>query len=256
MVKFQFDKTGQGPVIILLHGFCLGPHIWQDLITGLSKKFAVYNLAFPVVSQTSLQDQKPDFALLGAHLTQFLTFHKISSATIIGHSMGGYLGISFLKQFPEKVDQLILLHSTAEADKEDRIIQRKKSLDFVEKHGPAALMQSFIPLLFYDDFPKIEEIITKAKKTDVFTFKWYTHAMLNRAEQLDVIEETHKKIAFIAGEHDIIMPVNDLLNQARLNSKHEFYMLENSAHMGMLEQPEKLLPILNELMIQQLYSFL
>lgn len=245
---FQFEKTGQGPAVLLLHGFCLDTTIWSSISAALSKRNTLYNLALPQTDHSSLKGHKPDFSLLSQQLLRFIESEKIASVTILGHSMGGYLGLDFLKQYPEKINQLILLHSTAEIDDEERRIQRFKSLDFVEKHGPAALMQSFIPSLFHNDHTAVEEVISNAKNTLASTFKWYTHAMLDRKERLDLLEATDKRIVFIAGEHDKIMPVDSILSQARLNSLHEFYMLENAAHMGMLEQPEKLRAILHEIM--------
>ena len=46
-------------------------------------------------------------------------------------------------------------------------------------------------------------------------------------------------ILFIAGQHDIAVPLADSLKQATLANTTWFYILQNSGHMGMIEEKEK-----------------
>ena len=37
--KIAFDQAGQGPTLVLLHGFCEDSTMWADFVPLLSKKY-------------------------------------------------------------------------------------------------------------------------------------------------------------------------------------------------------------------------
>ncbi len=45
---------------------------------------------------------------------------KIEKAIILGHSMGGYVGLAFAELYPEKLQKLVLLNSTSKEDSAEK----------------------------------------------------------------------------------------------------------------------------------------
>ena len=49
---------------------------------------------------------------LSDYLYEFMKHVNVESAVLIGNSMGGHIGLIFTKEYPEKVDDLILTGSS------------------------------------------------------------------------------------------------------------------------------------------------
>src|SRR5699024_11944117 len=59
---------------------------------------------------------------------------NITSASFIGHSMGGYITMAFLEKYPDAVEKLLLLNSSPKADSEKRLKERDQVVKIVKKH--------------------------------------------------------------------------------------------------------------------------
>ncbi len=57
---------------------------------------------------------------------------EVSSCVITGHSMGGYVSLAFLEQFPAYLKGLILFHSHAAADTDEAKKNRERTVKIVE----------------------------------------------------------------------------------------------------------------------------
>jgi pimeloyl-ACP methyl ester carboxylesterase len=69
--------------------------------------------------------------------------------------------------------------------------------------------------------------------------------MMIRPDRSAVLKQFEKPVLLVSGDADTLVPSRDLLQQKRLAKKGYFYRLEQSAHMGMLEEPEKTNQILS-----------
>ena len=58
-------------------------------------------------------------------------------------------------------------------------------------------------------------------------------------------------VLFIAGEHDVAIPLDDVLKQCHLPEKSYFHLLKESGHMGMMEETEKANQILEEFLLEK-----
>ena len=101
-----------GKTVVLFHGknFCAAT--WQDTISALTgagyRAIAVDQIGFcksskPAHYQFSLQQ-------LAGNTHALLASLGISRATIIGHSVGGMLGLRYALTFPDDVDLLVLVN--------------------------------------------------------------------------------------------------------------------------------------------------
>ena len=68
--------------------------------------------------------------------------------------------------------------------------------------------------------------------------------MMSRPERTAVIQKASFPILFIAGQHDIAVTITDSLKQSHLANATHFHILENSGHMGMIEEKEKTIELL------------
>ena len=106
------EGAGNGRTAVLLHGknFC-GP-TWDDTITVLVE--AGWRVIAPdqigFCGSTKPRGYQFSFAQLAANTHGLLESLDVERAVVIGHSMGGMLGVRYALQYPDAVEQLVLVN--------------------------------------------------------------------------------------------------------------------------------------------------
>ena len=94
--KVGFTEQGKGTPIILLHGFCEDSRMWDDFLTQFPRR-RIIRIDLPGFGQTELQEEHTISAM--THCVKAVIDHlDIKKCIIIGHSMGGYVSLDFVKQ--------------------------------------------------------------------------------------------------------------------------------------------------------------
>ena len=168
----------------------------------------------------------------------------IEGCVLAGHSLGGYISLALLEKYPEMVEGIGLVNSTAYADSEEKKRSRDNVILFVEKHGMEKFIDAFVPQLFYSESRKrlreeIEELLSISRTTPKETLIAYTRAMQRRKERLQVLRHFRKPILYIAGEEDSTVSLADTQKQVTTLSNYELHVLEKTGHMALFEKPQE-----------------
>jgi pimeloyl-ACP methyl ester carboxylesterase len=245
------DKAAEGIPLLLLHGFCETHQVWEHYLAALGTRFRVLCPDLPGFGRSSSLPEGFTLSDVAERLAAWLHQLGIEKAIIIGHSLGGYVALALLEKYPELFAGIGLFHSTAYADSSEKRKSRQHVIDFVEKHGVETFATSFVPQLFHTtNRPYIEEYIAKvvaiAAATPEYTLIGYTRAMQQRPDRLAVLEAYKGPILYIIGEKDGSVPLEDSKRQLLQLHNYQAYVLEETGHMGMFEQEERCLEILQE----------
>ena len=239
MYPFHYQEYGKGQTVILLHGFAESLNIWTELISELDNQFHLIAIDLPGFGKTPIHKSEFQLKEIAVLLIEFLKEKGIGQFHLVGHSLGGYIALSMATLNSDIIKSMVLFHSTAIADSIDKMYTRDKIMAFIQKHGSLPFLQSFVPFLFYK--PKqswIDELIMDAKGINSELLIAYTQAMKNRPSFLALLPEFVFKIMIIAGENDILLPIETLDNQLKSLKNAHFLTLKEVGHMGMIEQPE------------------
>jgi pimeloyl-ACP methyl ester carboxylesterase len=110
-INIRYVVKGAGSPLLLIHGFGEFLEVWWYNIDSLSKHYLVYAMDLP---GHGLSDKPPiDYKLffIAEFVADFMRTLRIERASLVGHSMGGLLGLSVAINFPEKVDKLHMVKS-------------------------------------------------------------------------------------------------------------------------------------------------
>src|SRR4051812_21614100 len=89
-----FSDTGKGRAVVLLHGY-LGSHkIWEQTISNLSKVHRVIAIDLPGHGATSNFGYAHSMELMAKCVKAVMDHLRLKKYVIIGHSMGGYVGLA------------------------------------------------------------------------------------------------------------------------------------------------------------------
>lgn len=242
MVYYK-SVTHQKPVVVLLHGFGETSGIWQYLVNALQNEYTVLIPDLPGSGKSPVLDDN-SISSMADCVYKMLEQEKIDRCILIGHSMGGYITLAFAEKYPQKLTAFSLFHSTAYPDNEEKKETRNIAIEFFKNNGARLFFKTATPNLFSAAYrnshqSEINELINEAGKFSVEALIKYYQTMMERPDLTNVLRNTKVPVMIIAGKFDQAAPLQDLLEQSSLPAVCYFHILNNSGHMGMLEEPEK-----------------
>ena len=108
--KVHYVEAGNGPPIILIHGFLYHTVMWKKNIDALAEKFKVYAIDLWGWGYSErLKENEYSFERYGKQIVGFMDALNIKKATLAGQSMGGGISVYVAAHYPERVDRLILV---------------------------------------------------------------------------------------------------------------------------------------------------
>ncbi|PCH53518.1 MAG: alpha/beta hydrolase, partial [Flavobacteriaceae bacterium] len=127
----HYTSAGTGSTIVLLHGFLENSTMWNEITKVLSKKNNVICIDLLGHGKTEnhgyIHTMKDQAEMVKAVLNHL----RLRKYVLIGHSMGGYIALAFIKLFPQNVKGLCLMNSTALPDSEEKKINRDRAIKAV-----------------------------------------------------------------------------------------------------------------------------
>ncbi len=119
-VSLAFDRFGQGVPLILMHGYPLNRTIWKGVIPYLQDVADVIIPDLRGHGDSPIPQGEYRMETMAGDVITLMDKLGIDRAVIAGHSMGGYVALSLIRNYPERVIALALVASQAEADSPER----------------------------------------------------------------------------------------------------------------------------------------
>ena len=240
------DKEfGKGYPVILLHGFGESHTIWEPIGIKLAEKYRVLLPDLPGFGQSDPLPFDHSLDMVSNSIYDWLKKKNISECIIIGHSLGGYITLEIAKKFPNIVSAIGLVHSTALEDTIEKKLGREKSIEFIQKHGVAKFIDSFVPMLFHEanrdkHTEAIEKLMSEARQIPEKTMTDYMLSMRDRDDSTEFLKEFEKPILFVFGEQDSSIPLARSKEQIKYMQHPYLKNLPETGHMGMIEREEEI----------------
>lgn len=229
---------GQGEPLVFLHGFCSDQRIWDSFISPFAEEYQVILLDLPGCGKSEMADN--DLTVWASACWNSLTQLGVQACHIVGHSMGGYVALEMMMQAPERFKSFTSFHSTPIADTEERRTNRMRQIEFIDKYGPKMLVRQIIPALFMEgvDNTFIDKAVRIAENQTGQGLQSALSAMANRSDNREMLFSADIPVLFLSGRYDGILPIADQEIFAQSCKRGLIRILENTAHMGMLEEKE------------------
>jgi pimeloyl-ACP methyl ester carboxylesterase len=109
--RVRFHRSGEGPLLVLLHGIASTADTWSPVVAGLAAQHTV--IAPDLLGHGHSAKPRGDYSL-GAYASgvrDLVAALGYDRATVVGHSLGGGIAMQFAYQFPERVERLVLIGS-------------------------------------------------------------------------------------------------------------------------------------------------
>jgi pimeloyl-ACP methyl ester carboxylesterase len=244
--KIAYSETGKGSTVVLLHGFLENSTMWNSQIEVLAKRNRVVCIDSLGHGQTdclgyihSMEDQ----ADMIHHVLHEL---KIRKAILIGHSMGGYVGLAFAELYPEMMKGLVLMNSTARADSEERKTNRDRAIKAVKQNYEAFIKMSIANLFSEGNRERLTEEIelvrNQALKTPLQGIVAALEGMKVRNDREVILHFATYPILLILGKQDPVLNYEE--NRTQIETTKITLITFNAGHMSHIENREELSDVL------------
>jgi len=240
--KIAYKREGFGEVIFLIHGFLENMNMWDEISAEFIKTHEIVRVDLPGFGNSDRLEDIPSMSLYAECVNQLILELNIGNFTLIGHSMGGYVGLELLKICPEKINHFILFHSTAKADSEQKKNDRTRAIKTVNEKQNVYL-KTAIPFLFPEQFQSscsgyIQKMIEEAKNLHSSGIIAALKGMQQRKDCNDLLKSLSCRKTYIAGTFDPLLNVAALREEAS-NNEANFIEIENAGHMSHFECPSE-----------------
>lgn len=241
--NIHYTKSGTGPAVILLHGFLESTTMWEPLVSRIADKHTVIAIDFPGMGKSEPVAEVHTMTMMAEVVHALLQECNIDKATLIGHSMGGYITLAFIDLFEDKAEKIILLNTTSIADSEERKSVRNRSVQLVRERPKAYISMAIGNWAVEDSREKFKEDLDFLKnQAYTFPIEGITAAlrgMRDRKDRTEVLSKFPKPKYLLLAEDDPIIDAKEtskLAQQAGVKVK-----IISGGHMSMIENQTALL---------------
>jgi len=245
-IELAYARRGKGTPLVLLHGFPLDHHLWDDVSSLLEDKFELilpdlrgFGESTTVGAPYSMDDYASDIAGL---LDQF----GIQKAAVAGHSMGGYVALAFAKLYPERVSGLALISSQVLADPPDRKEGRYKSAADVSEKGIGGVVEAMTSKFTSD--PRLQAVARALmEKQQPGAYIGALKAMAERMDATSLLSTFKFPVVIVHGDADALIPVARAREVKAAVPDSHYVELKDTGHVPMLEAAKETAEALHRL---------
>ena len=240
----RYKLEGSGCTVVLLHGYLESLDIWSSFSKYLAEKFRVVCIDLPGHGKSGILKDVHSMELMAEAVKSVLDKLNTGKCVLIGHSMGGYVTLAFAGLYTERLDGYSLFHSTPFADTEEKKQNRDREIDLVNQGKKDLIFKTNVPKAFADDNlgmlkSEVERAVKIAYETPEDGIKAVLEGMKIRFDRQKELMNSEIPVMVILGKKDNYIPYDIIKERIMLSGKGEIFILDNSGHMGFIEEQEK-----------------
>lgn len=240
--NIYYEVQGKGRAIILLHGFLECLNMWSYMADHLSKQYKVITIDLPGHGKSDCIGYVHTMNDMAHTVHEIVKKENIRKATLIGHSMGGYVSLAFADLYPDNIKAICLFFSTSRPDNKEKKISRNQAIELVKQNHKSFVRKAF-PMLFRSKYRSLRKETIKQAKTDALSTSKQgiiaaLEGMKTRKSREVLLKFPPYPIHFISGKKDPVIPSKTIEEQLTRSERVTGIILSEPGHMGHIETPE------------------
>jgi pimeloyl-ACP methyl ester carboxylesterase len=215
------EVSAEGEPLVLIHGLAESSRVWYRNVPALAERYHVYLVDLPGFGSMRHLRRYFDLHECSSWLDGWMQAVGLTSAHMVGHSMGGYVAMALAALRPEKIQRLVLVDSIgAPFASPDLRRNQYQAFKAIGRTTPA-----FWPYIAYDYLRAGPVMVLKAAQ------------QILALDAAEVVAAVQAPTLLIWGAEDDLVPLamsrplHERLAESRL------LVLERANHFCMFEQP-------------------
>src|SRR5579863_8108320 len=107
--KLHYLTAGQGPALILLHGYTQTSRMWRPLIDKLKGKFSLIAPDLPGIGDSDIPKDGSDMKTAAIRIHALAKSLGVTKARVVGHDIGLMVAYAYAAQFSAEVEKLVVM---------------------------------------------------------------------------------------------------------------------------------------------------
>lgn len=217
------DAGSGAKTLVLVHGLASNAGFWREMIPQLTPHYRVIAIDLPGYGKSGKGNLPYGMRYYADAVAALISELKLTNVTVVGHSMGGQIGMTLSLSHPESIESLVLLapagvesFSRGSGDWLSSVITHDGVVKTTEEQIRRNLSGNF-----YRWNPRhewmVEERVRIAKAKEIYEF---AHAVDKSVDAMlaeptsDRLEEITHRTLIVHGKYDGLIP-NPYLNPGR-----------------------------------------
>ncbi len=239
-LRIHYERGGQGPLLVLLHGIGSNARSWGHQLQGLAGEYDV--VAWDMRGYGSSSDPDGPYSLedIAGDLAGLLDHLGFEKAHVGGLSMGGVVAQEFYRYFPQRVRSLILADTSAgqrALEEEER--QRRLEQRLTGAAEPAGLARQRTPQLLSPDAPP--DVVAEAESimAEIHPEGYRLAARaFSETDERDLLPRIDVPTLVLWGEYDTVATRQDVEVLASNIKGAQFEVIPRAGHLSNQENSE------------------
>lgn len=243
-IPVSYSDTGEGRPVVLLHGYLESGDVWQPLTELLCREFRVIAVDLPGHGKSGVAGEEHTMEFLGGAVREVIADAGLDRVLLAGHSLGGYAALAFAELWPENLSGYVLFHSHPHADTPEAIEKREREIAIVSAGKKNIMYPGNVSMMFSERnlmampeaLERLKRIASQNPGEGIIAL---LKGMIARPSRQSVVEGGRVPLLWILGRGDLYFTPEKALGDVKLPANAEVVILENSGHLGFIEETER-----------------
>ncbi|HEX6271313.1 MAG TPA: alpha/beta hydrolase [Anaerolineales bacterium] len=237
-IELAYSRRGKGKPLVLLHGYPLDHHLWDEVVPLLEDTFDIITPDLRGFGESTTVDTFYVMDDYASDIAALLDQLGIQQTAIVGHSMGGYVALAFARLYPERVSGLGLVSSQVPADPPDRKEGRYKSAAEVSERGIGGVVETMASKFTSDK--RLQAFARETMQRQQSTaYIGALRAMAERVDSAPMLSSFKFPVVIVHGKADELIPIDRAREVKEVVPHAHLVELESAGHIPMLEAKEE-----------------
>lgn len=243
-VRLNFLDEGTGEPLVFVHGFPLDHTMWQPQIDHFRASHRVIAPDLRGFGKSGVTPGRVTMDQFADDIVSLLDAAGVPGpVNLCGLSMGGYIALSMVARYPQRIRRLILCDTRSIGETPEAAEGRRKLAAKVLELGPQVVAEAMAERLLAPETrarsPEIlDRLIATILKTDREGIAAASHGMADRPDRTADLAKIKAPTLVLVGEHDIISPAEEMRVLSTRIPNARFVLIRDAGHMAPLEKPE------------------
>ena len=108
-MKLHYLTAGEGPALILLHGYTQTSRMWRAIIPVLAEKFTVIAPDLPGIGDSAVPEDGLDMKTAAVRIYALTKSLGVEKARVVGHDIGLMVAYAYAAQFSAETEKLVVM---------------------------------------------------------------------------------------------------------------------------------------------------
>lgn len=248
-IKIHYERCGSGPAMLFINGLGMDKSSLEPLAGRVADSFSVTTYDMRCAGESDKPDERFVISDIADEAIALLNHLKIQRTSVLGFSMGGMIAIDLALRYPERVESLFLIATSASPHKPYptspdvmKIFRRTDVCnELLAKVYEIAFGSKYKSKISADDF-----ISFRLKDTNPQPAYAYLRQLdaLEEFDATDAVEKITAKTIIVAGAEDKMIPPENSKWLAERVVGSQIHVLEGIGHMVPVEATDELAEII------------